>query len=1161
MRAIFIVGLALIVSACSGGKSPQTGLKLEIANLGLYATGGMVIFGTSGKNKFSRTLTSTATSQSLTLELPKGEWSIGAMAWDGAAPFQGDVSCALTSASLQEDEAAVKLSLQNLTCFDASFSTETGSLTTPKQALPVFAQFCEEDITGNSAVQCVYNASYDFSGVGPHPRKRGFVGSYRFEIASTETFDGSTTNYASETLQTNCFPADNNQLTVPQLNIPALVSDLGVPFRLVAYMAPACDSTKGTIRKDFNTPAEARYSVESTKKIAYGRIPIAEVCSTGGSNVGPAGGKGDANFPYVICNANQLKWLNQTLGQVPPAGNAERSANYILGADIDLLSRINRGNLNPINNLIHPCVGEGDTWTPLGIGYGAYPACTPTDYTSGVALNFDGNEFTLRNVRYSKEGNKSGFIARTAGAIYNVRMDRAGIRGGDKTGAIAGEADFIINSRVTNSDIEGVNYVGGALGWSTSVIATNSRNHVSGTRIEGEGRVGGVIGEAKDIAKASFSGDIHVNAMGAMYIGGVVGKSLATITEAASSGTLTTNGQIFGGIAGSASSIISARSDMFIKDLGMTTPRNIGGIAGSITSQLIDTYFHGYMKSFCNSVSCLIGGVSGSIPSTIFRNYSTQSISLGIVHLGGVETLNSIRTSTFHQTICAGGPLGSCAFQQATGDIPRLAFEQSPCEISLNNASLAGQKTGDPSRGSLANPYRICHQGQIADLDYPDTTNGLYISIEENINASTLSPIPTDVLDGHLDGKGHSIYSLMADVAAANSSNALLSDVVGSVKNLTLDGFMITGNTCGGCFKGTLAINNQGVIKNVDVRNMLLEMTEGDVNFGAGGLVTTNYPGATISNVSFDGEMRVIRNTGAITGHNSGTISHAKSRAYIDVQAGTGQGQVGGISSTNTGLIETSEFRGSIIDNVGGYMIGGITAWSASSGSLTDTHFHKEAVIKTSSGSSAVGGLSGMVVDSTTVIKTSLVEGFIENDDGLGDVLPIVGDFNTTPATLEDTFNLTPTFVLFRSTASFTTNYNAATKKCELDIGGATDDSAKVSGALHYSGNKTYYGDLTYIGTGNFQMDIPATSCADFTGAPDFYANIGPAQQYLDATDLKANGFNLRDISAAADKYVVFNIYAKWIESMTNPAVVIPTAPRWTFEDDPNEGFRLFKFD
>ncbi len=203
----------------------------------------------------------------------------------------------------------------------------------------------------------------------------------------------------------------------------------------------------------------------------------------------------------------------------------------------------------------------------------------------------------------------------------------------------------------------------------------------------------------------------------------------------------------------------------------------------------------------------------------------------------------------------------------------------------------------------------------------------------------------------------------------------------------------------------------------------------------------------------------------------------------------------------------------------------------------------------------------GYAQDNNNVITTSLVEGFIENDDSLTDVLPLVGSWASAP-TITDSFHLTPTFILFRSTASLSTSYNSGTKKCEITIGGATDDNTKTSGALFYNnGNQKYYGDLTYLGTGSFQLDIRANSCADFTGAPDFYANNGPAQQYPDASDLKASNFDLLDISALADKYTLFNIYAKWIESMTNPAVVVPAPPKWTYEDDPKEGFRVFRYD
>jgi hypothetical protein len=123
---IQILFLATLVTLTSCG-APKTSAKLEVTNSALAMSnnsfeGGLVISGKSKVGEFTIPVdfNSSGASTSITLDLPKAEWTFTAVAWagGGTAPktFQGTTTCAASTVNLQNDNEVVNLKLLAATC-------------------------------------------------------------------------------------------------------------------------------------------------------------------------------------------------------------------------------------------------------------------------------------------------------------------------------------------------------------------------------------------------------------------------------------------------------------------------------------------------------------------------------------------------------------------------------------------------------------------------------------------------------------------------------------------------------------------------------------------------------------------------------------------------------------------------------------------------------------------------------------------------------------------------------------------------------------------------------------------------------------------------------------------------------------------------------------
>ncbi|MFL5784067.1 MAG: hypothetical protein ACJ76H_05615, partial [Bacteriovoracaceae bacterium] len=699
--SFFILSLLLTLVSCSQGKHTTAKFSLEIGNLALSSAGGLVIF---GKENAGAKFTLIANGTSVTLDVPKGTWTFNAMAWDGAnGPMTGVIICAQqTGIAVSGDSLAVNLKLDNATCFSSSFTTESGM---PDgggnlKAFPLDPYFCETDVSGLTNTACQYDPS--MPSLTP---RRGFVGSYKFSIPAGASF-GSVS--AGETLESDCYVAGtNNSVTgnnIGYVNIPSLASSLGLPLHLDAYLGAACEPAKGKFHLSFDNQSLAKFGPGPSMKKVYGRTPLTGICAISDlqGTTDLASGTGTTVYPFVICNPNQLYYLQRNASL-----SAYNTAVFILGRDINLISGIGGGS-TPMD----PCLDAGDTFVPIGQTYDG--SCNLASNTPAFAGSFDGNNFTIYNLRMKNSlATKLGFISETTGYIANVTFSKASVEGSDYTGVavgyMSGATSSVLKVKVIDSDVRGDNYTGGIAGYINSSYNLTDL-FVDKVEIEGRSQTGGIIGDVySGISRASFNGTIRTNSTSDQNIGGIAGRSANSFNQVASSGTIR-GSQHVGGIVGTSGAIIEARSDMLIKDTNPDTSgsptynvRYIGGIAGdanSVTAGL----FTGTIQSPCNSAACKIGGIIGNGSSSSTDSYSVQYP----FTLGGVDGIDTSFSSVYGDATLSIGLCttvgGGCHWLYNNGDMPRIAAVDDShfCVNPNENNSFANQKLADPTKGTTS---------------------------------------------------------------------------------------------------------------------------------------------------------------------------------------------------------------------------------------------------------------------------------------------------------------------------------------------------------------------------------------------------------------------------------------------------------------------------
>lgn len=356
----------------------------------------------------------------------------------------------------------------------------------------------------------------------------------------------------------------------------------------------------------------------------------------------------ESSSRYEIGNAGQLAWfgalVNGTLTDVTQ-NNAAKGA---LTADIDLAP------------FAH--------WTPIG------------NESSKYTGQFDGQNFTVKHLNITQQGNHSGLFGYANGAtIKNVRTE--------------GE----VNLNVT-AYTEGYGGVVGQMDNSTVSNCHSSVNFHIESQMTGSdcciGHIGGIVGKmhqsASSVTGCSYSGNMHFGQSYINVAGGIVGYAIYSevpLSNCSFTGSITCNYEnrtILGGIFGYTRNSGAVRVQNCLSHGNIQKTGNTE-VTGVVIGQINSGYGNGHVQNNYYGATTLkaIGSTTGTPSTTPGRQCTAEQLASGEV----TWLLNGKQ------------PTGAWGQQLGTDDYPMLA---SPYQV-VAGAHDAGTDTYWATYSNLTN--------------------------------------------------------------------------------------------------------------------------------------------------------------------------------------------------------------------------------------------------------------------------------------------------------------------------------------------------------------------------------------------------------------------------------------------------------------------------
>ncbi|MGN1319386.1 MAG: hypothetical protein ACI4VF_10265, partial [Lachnospirales bacterium] len=484
----------------------------------------------------------------------------------------------------------------------------------------------------------------------------------------------------------------------------------------------------------------------------------------------PTNGDGSSSSPYQIGTAGELLWF----------------ANQVNSGSTSIC-----GKLTADINLSH--IGS---WTPIGNSDNKY------------AGTFDGNNYTIKNMSITEQGNYSGLFGYTSGAtIKNIKI----------TGNI---------TLTTTSYTEGYgSIVGGALNTNITnchssvnvTISENSTNDSSDSNYIGH--IGGIVGQVLDpvgtVSNCSYSGTIELNDKPVNVAAGIAAycsyNSSPTITNCSFTGSINstnTNTIILGGILG----YINSRYSINLANClsaGTITKTGSTSTNGLVIGQINNGYGNNCVKNnyYLSSSVSGVGSISGTPTTTPATACTTDELNSGkICYLLNNGVTNG--TQAWYQTI-------------GTDNLPMLEGDTVYYDASANpqyyNIVEAEVPEGD---GSAANPYQIANYTQLVwfqeKVDGGEYTANAVLTKDITANKNLLdgkgevsgtpkytwTPITQNSNNynnryrGIFDGQKHTISGLYAPYNGYKWNYGLFGRADGTIKNVFITDSYFGGSDC-----------------------------------------------------------------------------------------------------------------------------------------------------------------------------------------------------------------------------------------------------------------------------------------------------------------------------------------------------------------------------
>ncbi len=608
---------------------------------------------------------------------------------------------------------------------------------------------------------------------------------------------------------------------------------------------------------------------------------------------------------------------------------------------------------------------------------------------AGFSGTLNGNNFVLSNLTVNEAGGTNvGLFASSSGAIGNVSLTNASVNGLNDVGILVGNNTGVITTAAVSGIVTGANGgsgIGGMVGTATTgsnitdsessatVSAAGSslvggligENTGTGTladvystgSVTGSSFVGGLIGENAGTAAVGIQNAYSTGAVtGGLNTGGFVGANTATITDAYSTGKVSSGSTNSGGFSGyNAGTINNSFWDIQTSGEGSgagagpgTATLTGGCLSNSCSTNLslqstypwdfantwgiINGQSYPYLLAFYPATpralsGKLTGDTGGTTVNLAISGANFDSTTTGANGEYYFLDGNNIITGT-NDTISDNTPLlFYLASGATTGNLVADAPVSSASLINLNftsnniafgtNVSSTDMAT---AVGSLSSPFILYSSsgnnvvlGNGIDLTTPAN---ITFTLNSNVSASTASNItfngtlalgasgvtlnPGTTLGavnilGNLVGNNH---TLVLNVTDTNAANNTISGNISGLLSLTLTGggtINITGSNTG--FSGSTIISNGSLeVSNANA------LGTGTVTVNPTGvLVLDDVTLGGVSNININGAG--FNNAGTITGIGLGTDAIANTV---------------GITLGSDATIGSSTSAISILGNIGG---------------------------------------------------------------------------------------------------------------------------------------------------------------------------------------------------------------------------------------------------
>lgn len=249
-----------------------------------------------------------------------------------------------------------------------------------------------------------------------------------------------------------------------------------------------------------------------------------------------------------------------------------------------------------------------DNWTPIGDGY-------------AFGGTFDGNGYTVSNLKINTTNNPTGLFGWTTGTIKNLGVENVNITGASDVGGLIGKAAGTVSNCYTTGSVVMASYTTDSGGTAVvsdagGLVGTNFGKIIdcySEANVTGDGNiVGGLVGYSSGdgIIRCYAAGNVS----GKGYVGGLAGRAYCTVEDSYSMGTV--YGDFYeGGLIGETSS----------------------------TAVLTNCYWN-------QSTSRMQNGIGNNKASTTVTGVATEALNSliadGTLYLKGAQTLSRLTQIT-----------------------------------------------------------------------------------------------------------------------------------------------------------------------------------------------------------------------------------------------------------------------------------------------------------------------------------------------------------------------------------------------------------------------------------------------------------------------------------------------------------------------------------